>query len=184
MFFPKCVTALLRRSGAVCSCSSITSRHWGCLFVLSVSDLLFDLCSLSLVAYIVLFCCKNNLFEFCFLMHEDRWFCHPSLFCYCFSLCLASYLVGICVAEAEYQTYIMTTDFFSSEAVFELNSCYFLNIFRIPHDANSWFYCVWHPSQCSQSLTFLLSPLYIPCCSTCLSRVCQIFTSFSYETRT
>lgn len=100
-FFPKYTTALLRCSGAVCSCSSIASRYWGCLFVLSVSYLLFDLRSLSLVAYLVLFCCKNNLFEFCFLTCEDWWFGHPSLLCYCFSLCLVSYLVGICIAGVE-----------------------------------------------------------------------------------
>lgn len=150
---------------------------------------LSPICSLIFVHFALwlilsYFVVKIIYLNFAFLMHEDRWFFHPSLFCYCFSLCLASYLVGVCVAEAEYQTYIMTRDFFSSEAVFELNSCYFLNIFRTPREANRRLYCVWHPSQCSQSLTFLLSPLYIPCHPACLSWVCQIFTSFSYETRT
>lgn len=42
---------------------------------------------------------------------------------------------------------------------------------------------MWHPSQCSQSLTFFLSLLYVPCCQTWLCWLCQIFTSFRYETR-
>lgn len=80
--------------------------------MLPVSYLLFDLCSLSLAAYVVLFCCKNNLFEFYFLMHEDWCFCHTSLYHYCFPLCLVSSLVGVCVAGVEYQAYVMTTDLF------------------------------------------------------------------------
>lgn len=39
---------------------------------------------------------------------------------------------------------------------------------------------MWHPST---SLVFL-SLLYVPCCHTWLSGVCQIFASFSYETQT
>lgn len=68
MYFTKYMRAHLR-----CSGSFITSRHWGLrLLVLSVSYLLFDLCSFSLVAYIVLSCCRNNLLELFLLTSMDQ----------------------------------------------------------------------------------------------------------------
>lgn len=183
MFFPKYMTAFLRCSGTVCCCS-LTSRYQGCLFMLPVSYLLFDLCSLSLVAYIVLFCCKNNLFEFYFLVHGDWCFCHTSLYCYCFPLCLVSSLVGICVAGVEYQTYIMTTDLLHQMLCSNLTAAISWIIFESHTQLSDLFVVCGIPASFLRVSLFFLSLLYIPCCHTWLLWVCQIFASFSYDTRT
>lgn len=169
------MTDLLRCASPVWSCSSITFRYRGCLSVLSVSYLLLDCCSLSLVAYIVLFYCKNNLFEFCFLTHEDWQFCHPSLFCYCFSNCLASYLVGICIAGVEYQTYI-TTDFFHQTLYLNLIADISWIIFKLHVRLTDGFIACDIPASVL-SLTSFFSLIHLPCCPTWLSWVCPIFTS-------
>lgn len=85
------------------------------------------------------------------------------------------------VAGVEYQMY-HDNGSFSSDAAFESNSCYFINIFEVHVKLSDVFIASGIPASVLSTSLFFLSLLYVPCCHTWLLWICQIFAFFSYET--
>lgn len=96
-----------------------------CLCCLSLTcSLIFVHFPLRLIS--CYFVVKNNLFEFYFLMHGDWCFCPISLLSFFFGEFSCGYLCSWGWISDLYHG----NRSFSSDAVFESNSCYFTNIFE------------------------------------------------------